>query len=429
MAEIGVKGPELKKLLAVTKRSPLAFAYNPGDKVENDLFALHRKKAADVLGREARKEGKGNKVTFGTAALDGRVFNLTCETVVPGTAKKLKKFLKDQKFSLNVIILDPSGNVLEQDVEALPEDDPFADETEDDPQSEGTAPGETAPEEEPQPDPKERLKALLTRANKIKAGLANAPEAAQAKLKETFERAVTALKGSEFDEAEGILEKLAEVVARLGPAPTAEAAAAPDTPTSPDMAALGTISSRLGERVAALPDGAAKNKLGEAMLKLEGAISGGNVDAAKKAAAAIKTALEKLGVSASAGAGDSAAQTAISTLQTTLVTARTNLTEMQAALRGLGHPEVTRIAEAALSEVRLGDAGPLNSAISAYNSAAPEARPEAAATLATEVRGFREALAGNRIIALCESNPFGLRVSISGPLTQALNGVEAAVSA
>ena len=132
MGEFSVEGDELKKLIKVAKKRPLAFAMSPGKDEDSFVFALHRKRPADVLARAVKKESTSNKIAFGLCAVEKKVMSLTCERELPGLAKKLKKWLKKQKAPLNVRILDENGNVIDDDIEDLPDDPLYDDDDGDD---------------------------------------------------------------------------------------------------------------------------------------------------------------------------------------------------------------------------------------------------------------------------------------------------------
>lgn len=122
MGEFQASGSELKKFVNVMRKQPISFAFNAAQKVDEDYLGLHRTKPPKTLGKEAKEEGEGDKYAFGTAKVEGKILSLTCERVIPSLAKKLKRYLKSQKVMLNVQVLDASGNVLESDIEDLPDD-------------------------------------------------------------------------------------------------------------------------------------------------------------------------------------------------------------------------------------------------------------------------------------------------------------------
>ncbi|MEP5732005.1 MAG: hypothetical protein ABJL67_21810 [Sulfitobacter sp.] len=122
MGEFSIEGDELRKLIRVAKQRPLAFASSPGKDDGDFVFALHRKRTPDALSRAVKKESTTNKIAYGLCAIDGKLMSLTCEQELPGLARKLKKWLKKQKAPHNIKILDESGNLIEDDIEDLPDD-------------------------------------------------------------------------------------------------------------------------------------------------------------------------------------------------------------------------------------------------------------------------------------------------------------------
>ena len=101
---------QIKKLVKVGRSRPLTFAFCPGAGDEEPLFTLHRRKKPDILGKTARKESDASKVAYGTMTVDGKCLVLTCERVIPGMGKKLKKMLREQKVPMDVKLLDAEGN-------------------------------------------------------------------------------------------------------------------------------------------------------------------------------------------------------------------------------------------------------------------------------------------------------------------------------
>ena len=132
-------------MLKKARKQPIAFAFSPGKSEEDSYLGMDHRKPAKMLGKDAKEQGEGNKHAFGTAVLDGKLLILTCEREMPSLAKRLKKYLGTQKVKVNVQVLDASGNLLEEDVEDLP-DDPELDADEADDETTATpAPG-AAPE-------------------------------------------------------------------------------------------------------------------------------------------------------------------------------------------------------------------------------------------------------------------------------------------
>ncbi|MEX0368617.1 MAG: hypothetical protein AB3N22_21360 [Ruegeria sp.] len=117
LAAYQVEGKELKKLVNFAKEKTVAFAFNPGAKEDEHYFGLDRKKPAKLIAKEAKVVGSGKKVAFGEMNVVGKEMRLTCERELPAMAKTLKKWLKKQKLTLNVVIMDPEGNILDSDID------------------------------------------------------------------------------------------------------------------------------------------------------------------------------------------------------------------------------------------------------------------------------------------------------------------------
>ena len=132
MSDLQVEGAGLKKLIKLAKKNPLPFAFNPSTDIAECYLAMHRKKPAKILGKDAKAEGPGGKSAFGTIKVEKKLLILQCERVVPNLAKTLKKYLKLQKVVLNIEVRDENGNVVENDVEDGLPDDPELDGDDDD---------------------------------------------------------------------------------------------------------------------------------------------------------------------------------------------------------------------------------------------------------------------------------------------------------
>jgi len=132
MSEYQVEGADLKKLILLAKKNPVAFGFNPSKTIAESYLAMHRKKAPRFLGKDAKDEGAGQKAAFGMFKVEGKLIVLQCERVVPALAMNLKKYLGLQKIKLNIEVRDETGAVLEADIEDLPDDPELAGEAGDD---------------------------------------------------------------------------------------------------------------------------------------------------------------------------------------------------------------------------------------------------------------------------------------------------------
>lgn len=290
MADIALKGPELKKMVKIAKKRDLNFAYCPGNDPAEDVFVLDRKKKPEVMGRVARAEGTGSKLGFGTARAKGRVMMMTCERELPQMAKKLKKLLKFEKLPMNVIVMDKDGNVLEEDIEDLPADPELDAEDADDADDEELDASEDA--EDAGYDA--RLKQLTARAQQVKTAIAALPDEAQAPLAKGFGTVLTGLKGGDLDAADTMLTRLEAALEKL--AARKDAAPAED----PALARLRQVAEGLDARIKALGAVDAAARLASAHGMLVGQIDDGDAKKAAGTAKALGDALTR----AEAQAGD-----------------------------------------------------------------------------------------------------------------------------
>ncbi|KIC47753.1 hypothetical protein [Tateyamaria sp. ANG-S1] len=303
MADIAISGAQLKKMLALAKKRDLAFAYCPGGKPKDDVFILDRKKAPELIGRAARAEGEGSKLAYGYASLSGKLLTLTCERVLPGAAKRLKRWLRDEKCPLNVKVLDADGAVVEEDIEDLPDDDFLSDVVpdvdaelaeEDAPSNESApAPANVAPQAQEGVDA-ERLKGLKAQAVAVQAAVQEAPTAAQKTLAKAFKGAIASMKSGDLDAAEAGLDRVEQALEKLKSA----APVAADTPTQDDdprRAKLQGVADQLRQQIDGLGGIPAADRLGQAHDVLLAQIGAGDVGKAAATAKALSAAIAKAG--------------------------------------------------------------------------------------------------------------------------------------
>ncbi len=282
MSEVALKGDELKKLLKVAKKQEIAFAYAPGKKPEDDIFSMDRKKAPEVVSRQVRKESDGSKYAFGLASVSGKVISLKCERELPGMSKKLKKLFKAEKCALNVVILDGSGNVLEEDIEELP-DDGLPDDGDD---KDGSELEDEA-----------RRKTVLEMAAAIKSKLAALPENVRKALSEHYAKAVKAVKDGDLDAAENGFNKLNAAISKVENANTgtsdSPAPPPPPPPSNPDVIKLLGVAASLEKRIDGLQDGESKTKLLGVLERLKNQIEAEDIKAAGETAKVLGAAITK----------------------------------------------------------------------------------------------------------------------------------------
>lgn len=328
MAEWKVEGPELKKLVKLTKKKPLAFAYAPGKKADERLVAIDRRKTGAFLGKNLKKESTGPKVAFGTASLNGKLWSLTCEQVVPTMAKTLKAYLKTQNIKVNIEILDIDGNSVESDIEDLP-DDP--DLMEDDPSDDATDALEDQPAvDDEEQDEESRKKEIAARIKATHHDVMGTDGPTGETLKKVMAAAISLLKSGDLDKAEETVGKLEAALAKIGAAaPKKEDDDKTETSSGPDAVSLAGRAQALKARIDEVAE-PARAKLLTALGAAAQAIKGGQLDQASAALDKITAALEKLAGAAAPAANENPEVAA----------ARERLAGIEATAKALDNKEV-----------------------------------------------------------------------------------------
>jgi len=325
MADQKVEGDELKKLVKLGKKKRLSFAFCPGQKNDHTIL-IDRRKKPDVIAKVAKKEGAGSKVAFGTFEVKGKTMELTCEKVVPALAKVLKKYLKSQKVQVNILVMDASGNVLESDIEDLPDDPAWEEDEADEAAGEGdAAAAKEATEEEaasapqaaettteprasdPAADTREEAPPagpsaaeLASRLKALQPAVTSAPAAVAGKLKKAAAQAVALIKSGDMAGAERTVAALEKAAQRLGagtgggtpaPEPAPEPAAA--TGGADDMRRLVARAGALKGVIADLPEPAG-GKLTTALTSAAKRLKAGDLAGADDLLGRIEAAVNKI---------------------------------------------------------------------------------------------------------------------------------------
>jgi hypothetical protein len=268
-SEFPVEGDKLKKLVKKARSMPIAFGFNPGTADDDDEWlAAHARKAPELLGKMAVTEGAGTRSAFGTFRVDGSELHLTCLRSIPQLAKKFKKYLKRFKVTLNVVVLDPNGNVIDSDVEVLTdwfkEEEDAQDLVDDvaDAVAEAAEAAEMAPSDvdmTAEADPAQAA-TLTARLKALQPRVVGLPPAAAEKLAAAFRGAVQLIKGNLLGAAAATIAQMETVVERLAGLPQGTPPVAPPQPAAgadPRLARLREAVEKLGQQAtAALGDGA-----------------------------------------------------------------------------------------------------------------------------------------------------------------------------
>jgi len=308
MAEVKVEGEALKKLVKLGRKKRLSFAFCPGPKNDH-VMVVDKRKKPEIIGKLAKKEGAGVKVAFGTFVLNQKTMELTCERVVPAMAKTLKKYLKTQKVMVNILVMDENGNVLESDIEELP-DDPdmdadIADDDIDDDEDQDTAEAaqEDIPQEEDLPEAQGNAEELVARLKAVQPVLATAAGDAAEKLKKAMALAVANIKSAELEAADRTITALEAAAARLsGSAAQAVQDGKQTLQDQPDIRALAARAQALKGAIAELGE-QAQDKLMAALANAAKMLKAADLEGADALLGRIEAAVNKAVDTAKAAAG------------------------------------------------------------------------------------------------------------------------------
>lgn len=302
MADLKVEGAELKTLVKLGKKRSLSFGFCPGGKSDHTLL-IDRRKSPEMLGKLARQEGSSPKVAFGTFEVKGRTMEMTCGRTVPQMAKVLKKYLKSQKITINVVVLDAEGNTVDSDVEDLAPDPSMEDDDanaaiEDDADDKTEAPELAAAEDDEAPEAADDdaqdgtldAASLAARLKALKPAVVGAEPDIAAKLGKVMAAAVAQIKAATLEQADATVTALENAVARLG---SGAPAAAPAADGEADFKALAVRAQALKGAIEGIP-APAKDKLMAALTDAVKQIRDRNHDNAATILGKIETAVGKL---------------------------------------------------------------------------------------------------------------------------------------
>jgi hypothetical protein len=442
MGDFRVEGGELKKIIKAAKKGPVAFGFNPGKSEEEAYLAMHRKKAATIVGKDAREGGEGGKFAFGTATVSGKVITLTCLRELPGLAKRMKKHLKSRKVMLNVAVLDADGNQIESDIEDDLPDDPELEGPElDGPELEGddggdadddgaqgaagAGPGTTpAPAPPPTPSPPEarpggeEIKQLATELAALRKEIEAAGLSGSDAPVKAFAQLVAALRAGEVEKVAAGIDRIRGALSKIPK---------PPPPPGGDAALALKVADALDRQVAGLGDATLRGRLQQAMEQIRKIIAAGD---AGKALAAMKKLRETL---AAAGAGGAPKPRLSEAPLRGFLDARdtgvTQIARLQDALRATGHPALKELADKGFAGITGRLQVGLQVALMDVDAAAPADRPKAVARAVETVEAFQAMLATDPTIALLEDNPFGIAVTLRRDIGAALDTIRQGLDA
>lgn len=411
---------EISKLLMKAKSGgdALTFAFGLTAKPDECVLLLHLRKPGQALKKDVKAlPVKTAKTCFGTFTVAEGEVRLQPVKPVKGMIKQLKKrFRNAGLMKYTPVLVGPGGEVIDE--EALPDDEL---DTDDDTADTIGTPPEAAPA--PGLDIaalKKRLAAIVPRVQALTGDLAD-------RLRQACLVAGQQISAGDAA-AEATLARIEDVLARqpaaaapVGETPPPAAPPAPEAPQVP-LARLQETMARIVARIRALPDGPSRTMLGGQAREILGFVNEGAVE---RAIAGIRTLTQDLLAAEQGGSGGSAPKAdPMVVWRDAKEGVDVSIGALQSALRGIDDPDLRRIADAGLNGITDGLQTRLMAALFDYNSASGEGRAKAAVALRGRAAELRKMIESDPIIALCEDNPFGVKVAIRGPLGAALTELE-----
>lgn len=101
------------------------------------------------------------------------------------------------------------------------------------------------------------------------------------------------------------------------------------------------------------------------------------------------------------------------------------ISSLQTALKTYKHPDLDVIADKGLNGVTKGNQVAMMKALLEFDATTSESRADRADALLKQLDAYRSFVTGDKIVALCEKNPFGVSVAIRAPLGVALDRIAA----
>lgn len=409
----GFDKDEIVKLLqkAKSQGNSYPFAFGLASKPEECALTVHIRKPGKTLKTEMKQSGaKVKKVCFGTLSVQGAEVLLNPVKPLKGIVRQLKKRFRDAGMvKFKPVLVGPDGE--EIDEEGLPDADQYDDSDDDAPEV------QVVPAQDPAPQPENPGAALKARLVALQPQVKAIGGDAAVKLGGAMKTALSQIQEEKFEAADKSITMIETAASKVEVDQPAAA--------SPALSKMQEAIAKIAARIKALPDGDQKRTLGGEAKTALGLIQNGEVEKAVSAMKGLQAGLlaAEKGDASATPAGDP-----LETWRTAKEKVDVSISALQKALKGFSHPDLDRIAEFGLNGVSDGNQTAMNRALFEFNGAQGPDREKAGAKLVTEVAQYRQFLASNKIIDLCEQNPFGVAVDIKGPLKTALDDIEKAVA-
>ncbi|MFN3971700.1 MAG: hypothetical protein ACK4L4_10025 [Gemmobacter sp.] len=379
------------------------FAFGLGSQPQKCGLMLDLRKPGQALKTQLKQAGDDlKKICFGTlTVVDGDVL-LQPLRPLKGMIKQLKRRFRDEGLlRFTPVLVDASGVPVDEDT--LPDDDEGD-------VADGTVPADADAGGQPAGFDHEAVKQRLVA---VKGRIEALPRDAIGPILDGFKLAVAQLRAGDptvVETLDGLEQAIDEFAARPVQPATAGDAAAKIT------AAL----TGLVPRIRSLPPGPVQTALAQSARGVQQFVQAGDTGSA---VAALRALVAELQAAEASGPGQAAGPAPLDIWNGAKEGVDTGLTQLQQALRGYGHPALDRIAEFGLAGLSGGGVQTaLMASLVTYSRAPGDMGARDAVVEA--IAGYRGFLAGNPLVALCDDNPFNVKVELAATLGRALDQIE-----
>lgn len=401
----------ITKLLLKAKSTDteLNFAFGLAAKPTDCGLILDRRKPGGVLKKMVKGMPGIKKACFGTLRLDGNRVMLQPNKPLKGIIRQLsRRFREEGMAKFKPVLVGDDGEEIDED--SLPDAELF-DDSDSDRAGAPDADGSTANSQLGEgPDARVLQAQLVKLAQALKALGTAAPAGVGARIS----AAATQL-------SQGDLQAVQSAIAEIKTALTTAASATPKEPVGQgdgnQMGKLKQVLIALLARVKTLPEGQAQGDLLAEVKRIGALLQQAEAEPVQRALQGLARSVE---AAAAQGQSSSDPQVVWREAKETVDGA---ISQLQAKLMGFKDPVLDRIAEYGLNGLTEGHQTALQKALFEFKDATGAEKAQAAKALAEQAQSYKSFVTSNRVMALCEKNPFGVAVPIRQELGAALDRI------
>ncbi len=398
----------------------MSFGFCLGKKPPEDVLILHKIKSPKALARLAKERGTSPKTLFGTLSTEGKVLTLHClVTPPPGVARRVRLLLKQAKLRFAIQVIDPDGQLTEQDA---PEEDDQDGDGGEEPPTQAAVGAEEVEDVETGSGPggsdgatAEEVAAL--RAEVVALGRqhrANLGPEDASRLSSTLKAADAARDGQRLDEALALLWALKDDLEALADQPSAEENQ--DGPTASEVAAARAALVAVAEKKRRYLTADLRATMSSRLKEADGLTRRGKTGEALEVLADLAAELDDLEPPADL----------LPLWQETRQELDRQIALMRKALMSYGHPDLKNIADYGFNALTGGRNTALMAALFDYRASPGETE---AAAVRQAIARYEDLLADGSVLDDYDSNPLGVAVAFRQTLSRGLDALRAGLGA